>query len=127
MQTTFLKHTLPDGSSHIDWLIDIAPGSPDRVPTFRLEARPDLAPPTAFAALRLPDHRRMYLDYAGPVSGNRGRVEPVQTGEVRAVCGWPDALDIAVALGEPRHAWRWRGTPIAGQSWHFDVLAHPFD
>ena len=29
---------------------------------------------------RLPDHRRHYLDYEGPVSGNRGHVRRVASG-----------------------------------------------
>lgn len=31
-------------------------------------------------ATRLPDHRHMYLDYEGPLSGNRGSVKQVTTG-----------------------------------------------
>jgi hypothetical protein len=32
---------------------------------------------------RLPDHRRMYLDYEGPVSGDRGEVHRVASGRLR--------------------------------------------
>jgi hypothetical protein len=40
--------------------------------TWAIELPPDSA--TAQAALALPDHRREYLTYEGPVSGNRGNV-----------------------------------------------------
>lgn len=73
-----LRHTLPDGSSHFDWLID-RPGAP-RVPTFRCDASPASA--EAFDADRLPDHRRIYLEYEGPISGDRGRVDRVASGRV---------------------------------------------
>jgi len=32
---------------------------------------------------QLPDHRRDYLDYEGPISGGRGVVRRVETGEAR--------------------------------------------
>jgi hypothetical protein len=41
--------------------------------TWRL-AKPPLPSAAAIEAARLPDHRMMYLDYEGPVSGNRGMV-----------------------------------------------------
>ena len=34
-------------------------------------------------AERMPDHRLMYLDYEGPVSGNRGTVKRFASGEYR--------------------------------------------
>lgn len=40
--------------------------------TWRLLSPP--RPGAAIAAEALPDHRPLYLDYEGPVSGNRGRV-----------------------------------------------------
>src|SRR5438552_222517 len=41
--------------------------------TWRL-AQPPLPSSAAIEATRLPDHRLMYLDYEGPISGNRGAV-----------------------------------------------------
>ena len=40
--------------------------------TWRLAAPPLAAQP--IAAMAVQDHRRLYLDYEGPVSGNRGTV-----------------------------------------------------
>lgn len=47
-----------------------------------------LAEPAAgieIAAERLPDHRRLYLDYEGPVSGGRGTVIQWDAGEYSGV------------------------------------------
>lgn len=46
---------------------------------WRLLAEP--AADVAIAAEALPDHRPVYLDYEGPVSGNRGTVARWDTGE----------------------------------------------
>ena len=50
----------------------------DMLKTWRLPA-----PPPVDGALAEPigDHRRMYLDYEGPVSGNRGMVKRWDAGE----------------------------------------------
>jgi hypothetical protein len=47
--------------------------------TWRLEQPP--APGAVIKAEALPDHRRMYLDYEGPISGNRGEVQRWDSGE----------------------------------------------
>lgn len=95
-----LLHTLPDGSSHFDWMIQ----GPQRIPappspedrcliTFRTAVRPDLAPfqqpDGAFEAQRLADHRRAYLDFEGPLSGNRGHVQRLASGTVEALLNEP--------------------------------------
>lgn len=47
--------------------------------TWRLAAPPRPGP--VVGAEALPDHRRQYLDYEGPISGNRGRVVRWDAGE----------------------------------------------
>src|ERR1019366_9850463 len=42
--------------------------------TWRL-GQPPLPSSAAIKATRLPDHRMMYLDYEGPISGDRGTVK----------------------------------------------------
>jgi hypothetical protein len=60
-----LEHDHP--ALHFDLMLEV-----DEVLwSWRLEAPPSAGPS---AALRTPDHRRLYLDYEGPVSGNRGMV-----------------------------------------------------
>jgi hypothetical protein len=89
---TLLRHDLPDGTSHLDWLIERRDGDAGLL-TFRLPIPPDwpgllaacLASPgrgacAEVAAAALPDHRREYLAYEGEVSGNRGRVRRLAEG-----------------------------------------------
>lgn len=66
-----LRHELPDTAarpSHWDLMLEV----PGALRTWALEAPPALG--TTTWADALPDHRLAYLDYEGPVSGNRGEV-----------------------------------------------------
>ncbi|MFT3785986.1 MAG: hypothetical protein QM770_07450 [Tepidisphaeraceae bacterium] len=69
-----LRHTGID-RPHFDLLIDLDPNG--LVPTWRLDRWPD---PNEIEAL--PRHRRLYLDYEGPISNNRGEVRRVEQGTV---------------------------------------------
>ncbi len=61
---------------HFDLLIETSADAP--LATFRLGEWPIARP---VEVIRQPDHRRIYLDYEGPISGNRGRVRRVAQGE----------------------------------------------
>lgn len=85
-----LRHELPDGSHHIDWLLARDPGGREPLVSFRLE-RPLFellgaieAGETA-KAQRIQDHRPKYLEYEGPISRNRGHVRRVSSGTVELV------------------------------------------
>ena len=81
MRTVILRHTLPGGSWHYDWLVERAGLA--LVPTWRTgQTRPDDAAADSFEAERINDHRAIYLDYEGEVSGDRGRVKRVASGRV---------------------------------------------
>ncbi len=54
---------------HWDWMLE----SGSTLRTWRLDAPPVVA--RVIAASSLPAHRLAYLDYEGPVSGNRGAVQ----------------------------------------------------
>lgn len=73
MRYTVLHHT-GWADDHYDLLLDLDGAS--ALLTWRLDAFPS---PTRIT-LSAP-HRRMYLDYEGPVSNNRGAVLRVATGE----------------------------------------------
>jgi hypothetical protein len=71
---------------HFDVMFETAPGS--ALTTFRLPLWP---PAARLAAVPLAEHRAAYLDYEGPVSGNRGEVRRVQSGTCHVVSnasGW---------------------------------------
>jgi hypothetical protein len=57
-------------------------------------------------AVRLPDHRPAYLDFEGPVSGDRGHVKRIDRGDYEIVDESPEWLRVrltgAVAVGEVR-------------------------
>ena len=68
-----LEHDYPD--RHWDFMLEAA----DDLLTWRLSALP--APSTIVIAEEIPNHRLMYLDYEGPVSGDRGAVIRSDAGE----------------------------------------------
>ncbi|MFO0876933.1 MAG: DNA polymerase ligase N-terminal domain-containing protein [Gemmataceae bacterium] len=61
-----LDHDHP--TPHLDLMLE----ANSELLTWRLEVTPERG--GVYAALHLPNHRKAYLDYEGPVSGNRGRV-----------------------------------------------------
>lgn len=70
-----LRHDFP--WLHWDFLL-ARPNAPAAT-TWRLLRTPCVNEP--IAALALPDHRLLYLDYEGPVSGGRGSVQRLDGGE----------------------------------------------
>lgn len=117
MRTTVLQHTLPDGSSHFDWLMELDPVERPRIPTFRVSERPHDAVRDHFDAERLPDHRRRYLDYSGPLSRDRGSVKVVAMGTVvRAQVG---AATLRVEVSFDQGTRRWDARCVHGSTWRF--------
>lgn len=73
--------------SHWDLLLET---DSDLLLTWCLDWVPDRKimtgqPPVVISGKRLNGHRRLYLDYEGPISGDRGCVRKVMTGGYRAV------------------------------------------
>ena len=119
MRTVILRHTLPDGSWHYDWLVQRAGLA--LVPTWRTgQSRPDDAAVESFEAERIGDHRAMYLDYEGEVSGGRGSVERVASGEVIEV-EWGDG-SLVLSVGFEGRAVRLVGRAIQESTWRFVAL-----
>jgi hypothetical protein len=104
-----LKHELPDGSSHYDWMIQ-RPGRGQLI-TFRLDKRIDMAPPEHFVGKRLPDHRPEYLAYEGEVSGNRGRVAKLSDGKLDIEVDVHGHFRVAGMMGATRGAFDGRLQP----------------
>jgi hypothetical protein len=83
--TVQLRHDLPDGSWHVDWLIAQDRAGAARLIAFRVPRRLDaLAPGETVDAVRLEDHRPVYLAYEGPISRDRGTVVRLARGIVVA-------------------------------------------
>lgn len=116
-RTVLLRHDLPDGSWHYDWLIAPHPSpEPRGLICFRVWERIDSDEVRQFRAERLADHREMYLDYEGPVSGGRGTVTRVAEGKVKVEVEGDAELVVSGELGRARG--RWSGTASSG-SWTF--------
>lgn len=66
-----MEHVFPEGHARAThWDLMIEDGA--ALATWALERAPDEG--RSVGAERLADHRRSYLDYEGPVSGDRGHV-----------------------------------------------------
>ncbi len=115
LRMALLRHTLPDGSWHFDWLIEHAAGA-ERVMTFRAGVRVDEGAAGA-EVTRLADHRRVYLEYEGEVSGGRGEVRRVaegrcggvvvEEGRVSLLAAWTDGATRRVEIMRVHgDAWR---------------------
>lgn len=116
-RTVVLRHDLPDGSHHFDWLIEPAdkvnpdptPSPDDRVLiTWRCTDWPPQHSRAAFHiqgnVVRLTPHRRLYLDYEGPISGGRGAVKRVAQGRCTGVTDSPDRFETTLHLDDARYA-----------------------
>ncbi len=53
----------------------------------------EIRPGFALRARPLPDHRRIYLDYEGPISGNRGRVTRLDRGTYEPIVWEPERVE----------------------------------
>lgn len=71
-------HQLPDGE-HWDLMIEAG----DVLWTWQLGSPPQALGRDPVPALRIGDHRKAYLTYEGPISGDRGRVQIAERGTCR--------------------------------------------
>src|SRR5262245_38456350 len=98
-KAVLLRHDLPDGGFHYDWMIQRAATADGPLLTFRTPARIDQPGLTRFEAERLDDHRAAYLDYEGVISGGRGTVSRIATGEVAVSERSPSSILIVGRMG----------------------------
>ncbi len=112
-----LRHDLPDGSWHFDWLIDRGEGGP--LLSFRVVPRIDDPQVLTFDAERILDHRRDYLDYEGEVSGGRGMVRREAVG-VGVACSEEGPNRVHVSGDWGFGAWEVHGWCVHDSHWRFD-------
>lgn len=113
-----LRHDLPDGSWHLDWMIQRPPaanGAAGTLLTFRTAFRLDLvAPPphaqgsVEFEAQRLGEHRPEYLEYEGPLTGNRGTVRREAAARVLRLREFGSWLEVELDFGAGPRLWTGR-------------------
>lgn len=73
-----LHHRLADGE-HWDLMLE----HQGTLLTWQLLSEPQGLESLPIAARRIENHRLAYLDYEGPISGNRGNVRRVEAGDVQ--------------------------------------------
>ena len=94
-----LRHHFPDGgqgefSDHFDLMLE----QNSKLATWRIDAIPE--PNQAVPGTKLADHRKAYLDYEGPVSGDRGTVDQVTAGTYE-ICEQHDSyLEVLMTSGD---------------------------
>lgn len=118
-RAVLLRHDLPDGSSHYDWMIQRSGSPDDPLVTFRVATRIDEGA-AAFRAERLADHRAAYLDYEGEVSGGRGSVTRVAEGEMEIVADEAARFAAAGRIGAARGVFEGRVAPDGSWAFAFD-------
>ncbi|MFG0244094.1 MAG: hypothetical protein ACF8R9_15015 [Phycisphaerales bacterium JB054] len=134
-RTVVLRHDLSDGSHHYDWLIepmgsaasadDDATAHPDRreLIAWRLPEPPHSSAALSMTADRLPPHRRRYLDYEGPVSGNRGSVVRIARGEAEVLSDTPDRFEARGRIADRAFRLDATPSPASGEAaWRLTVI-----
>ena len=110
LRYAILHHQLADGESHFDLLFETAPGS--SLATWRSPAWP-IEHPTE--VIRIKDHRRIFLDFEGEISGGRGYVTRVAGGECEVDIGEAQRWTIRLINGAPAQTLQLE--PIASERW----------
>ena len=93
---------------HFDFLVETLPGSD--LATWRIGNWPVEG---SISATRLRDHRRIYLDYQGELTGHRGHVDRIDSGECRIDIG-EDAVWTISPVGRP---WGLTIRQLSGEQW----------
>ena len=118
-QFVVLEHETPPGEArgrHWDFMLEVG----EALRTWALSEVPGEGPPIEAAALG--DHRRAYLDYEGPISGDRGTVARWDRGSYEIVD--EAAGELTVELRGRRLIGRARLTqnPSSPERWRFEWL-----
>ncbi len=107
-----LQHEGPEG---LHWDLLLETGSVLRA--WALPQPP--APGVELAARGLPDHRPLYLDYEGPISGGRGTVTAWDRGNYRCLRESDAELAIEFSGGKLRGGATLRRPPGTADPWRF--------
>ena len=102
---------------HFDLMLERDAGSD--LETFRITRWP-IAEPAAIVPLG--DHRRAYLDYQGPVSGNRGTVTRVEKGRCSRAAGDDGAQKLTLYPTHPGCVQRVVGLRRSGNEWIAEAI-----
>ena len=109
-----LRHDAPQGL-HFDFLLETG----DVLKTWALPRPPE--PGSEMACEALPDHRPLYLDHEGPISGGRGSVSRWDRGTCEIV--YQDESKWEIDLAGQRLSGRVtiQRSPENLRQWHFSI------
>lgn len=123
-----LEHVLPTGERHFDWLLERPGVAEGLLLAFRVFARVDEEAAMGgrgerYPAERMKDHRRVYLEFEGALTGGRGEVRRVAAGEVEEVAEDAGRVRVVVRWAGASDAERWvgvaAGAGVEGDRWWF--------
>ncbi len=122
-----LSHQCPGEpeSDHFDWLFETSDGTDPHersLIAFRVAEIP--GEQAGLEATRLAAHRRVYLEYEGPISGGRGRVSRVWSGQARVV-ETAGAIEITVRTHAGAIQKLWRASLVHGDAWRIVRAGDP--
>ncbi len=108
-----ILHHTGFGREHWDLMLE----SPDALWTWKLSQDPTTGAGKAIEAVRIGNHRKHYLDYEGPVSGDRGEVQRVDHGEMVLIDA--DENAVTAKLTGQHLVNTYRLMRVAGDRWRF--------
>ncbi len=108
------------GSAHWDFLLEAG----EALAAWRIEILPgDLPRGESAPARRLPDHRRQYLSYEGPVSRGRGTVRRVESGACEVLREEEGLWEVRLAGPASRGTFELRRVGPADEDWQLRPLS----
>ncbi len=133
LRTVVLRHETPDGGFHFDWMLEppaVGGWLSCALITFRIHINPVEWTGDVVDAIRLPDHRAIYLTYEGPLTDNRGTVARVAEGTVTFLAepsATPERLDFVTVFEHPatpaaakRERWSAAPRTPGSSAWRLD-------
>ncbi|MBK8269011.1 MAG: hypothetical protein IPK83_12180 [Planctomycetes bacterium] len=107
-----------EAGNHFDLMIE----NEETLATWKLPQAPETAVGTEVACLRIAEHRRIYLEYEGPISGDRGQVTRHDQGDCSLEeCN--DRLWSGQFIGNKlRGRFELRGNDGTGENWSLHLF-----
>jgi len=108
-----ILHHVRRDDDHFDLMIDRG----ETLATWQCPTQPGIGPPAPMDCRRIADHRRSYLDYEGPISGDRGSVKRQDAGWCTVEITAPDDWLMTFDGTHLRGRYRLCCTSDGGSSW----------